>query len=107
MQSRVAEAWGRGRALILNAHKPGYSEAFTISCEQYRELRAGILRELSGSQEVLLKHVTATIQEALGGSPLFPKGRMTNYVRYVKTDLEARGEVVRVEGSSPQRIRGP
>lgn len=42
-QERVADAWAKGRALILNANKPGYSEAFTISSEQYELLRAAIL----------------------------------------------------------------
>jgi len=35
---------------------------------------------------------------------LFPKGRLTNYVRYTKTDMEARCEIERIPGSSPQRI---
>ena len=35
----------------------------------------------------------------------FPNGRMTNYTRYIKTDLEARGELERVAKKKPQRIR--
>lgn len=34
----------------------------------------------------------------------FPKGRLTNCVRYAKTDMEARCEVERIPRTSPQRI---
>lgn len=33
----------------------------------------------------------------------FPTGRETNYTRYIKTDLEAPGELLRV----PKRLRKP
>ena len=109
VRARVAEAWRGGRALILNANKPSYSEAFTIESEQYRLVRAAILSAIdaldSSGEPVLLKEVVAAVQDALGDHPSFPNGRMTNYARYVKTDLEARGEVERIPGRSPQRIQ--
>lgn len=105
VQRRVAQAWAQGRALILNANKPGYSEAFTIEAEQYRLVRRAILEALGAGDEVLLKEVVAYVQTQLGAHKLFPKGRMTNYARYTKTDMEARGELRRVAGSSPQRLR--
>lgn len=111
VQARVAEAWSRGRALILNANKPNYSEAFTIEAEQYRALRETILTSLDAladsSSSTFLKDIVSAVQAQLGDDPLFPKGRMTNYTRYVKTDLEARGEITRVPRSSPQRVRRP
>ena len=104
-------AWSRGRALVLNANKPGYSEAFTIEAEQYMLLRTAILEavdELADHRgEVALMEVLASVQETLGRHPRFPNGRMTNFVRYTKVDLEARGEVQRVPKSAPQRIRLP
>lgn len=106
---RVAEAWARGRALILNANKPNYSEAFTIEAAQYAVIRDAILdavdRLHDEKGEVKLEAIRKHVQSALGSHPLFPKGRMTNYTRYVKTDLEARGELERVPKSSPQRVR--
>ena len=109
VQARVGEAWSRGRALILNANKPGYSEAFTVEQQQYVLVRAALYRaldELADDRgELTLKSATAFVQAALGSHPRFPKGRMTNYTRYIKTDLEARGELARVPRSSPQRIR--
>lgn len=109
VQQRLADAWSDGRALILNANKPGYSEAFSIESEQYVLLRNSILEAvhaLAGDDgEALLKDVVTLTQGRLGTHPLFPNGRMTNYTRYVKTDLEARGELERIPKSSPQRIR--
>ncbi|MEO0603210.1 MAG: hypothetical protein AAF211_17355 [Myxococcota bacterium] len=108
---RVAEAWGRGRALILNANKPGYSEAFTIAAEQYTLLRDAILEAVDdyadAHGEVSLKQIVAHVDATLASHAAFPTGRMTNYTRYTKTDLEARGELERVPKRSPQRVRRP
>ncbi len=108
VQARVAEAWSRGRALILNANKESYSEAFTIESAQYSLLRTTILEAIDalsvGGEPVLLERVRLFVQEKLGKHPLFPNGRMTNYTRYTKTDMEARGELQRVIKSGPQRI---
>ncbi|EDM76460.1 hypothetical protein PPSIR1_24044 [Plesiocystis pacifica SIR-1] len=109
VQARVAQAWSEGRALILNANKPNYSEAFTIEAEQYTLLRRAILDAVEAladpSGEVLLRDVQVVVQDQLGSHERFPKGRMTNYTRYTKTDLEARGELERIPRSSPQRLR--
>jgi hypothetical protein len=56
---------------------------------------------------VLLKDLVAAGQERYASHPLFPKGRLRNYVTYTKVDLEARCEIERVPRSSPQRIRLP
>lgn len=98
-----------GRALILNGNKPGYSERFTIEVEQYDLLVQSILdaaeRYADAAGEVLLKDIVAHVQADLGDHPRFPSGRMTNFTRYVKVDLEARGYLQRVERKSPQRLR--
>lgn len=109
VQDRVVEAWSQGRALILNANKPGYSEAFTISAQQYALLRGAILEAVDAFAdergEVLLKRIQAHVEDTLSTHAAFPNGRMTNYTRYTKTDLEARGELERVPKRSPQRVR--
>mgnify|MGYP001828862944 FL=1 len=53
---------------------------------------------------LLLKDVVAEAQDRFGSHGLFPKGRLTNYVRYTKTDMEARCEIERIPRSSPQPI---
>ncbi|MEM9492342.1 MAG: hypothetical protein AAGC55_24560 [Myxococcota bacterium] len=107
----MVEAWSRGRALILNANKPSYSEAFTVQCDQYRAVRTAIFDIVDSradvAGEVALKTIVAAVQDRLGSSPLFPHGRMTNYARYIKVDMEARGELERIPASAPQRIRRP
>ncbi len=109
VQARVADAWTRDRALVLNANKPGYSESFTIAADQYTLLRSAILDGIEvladENREASLQAVIAFVSERLHGHPSFPGGRFTNYVRYVKVDLEARGEVARVPGRSPQHVR--
>lgn len=107
-----ADARTRGRVLMLNAGRPGGIDGgWTISVEQWDALRTAILHAvdaLAGPDgTTLLKDVTAIVQASLGVDPLFPGGRLTNYVRYTKVDLEARGQLQRVAGSSPQRVRRP
>ncbi len=76
---------------------------------QYELVRAHILdmvdNEADDDGTILLKDVVESAQERYGDHELFPKGRLTNYVRYTKVDLEARCEIERIPGSSPQRIR--
>lgn len=54
---------------------------------------------------ILLKQVVAAAQGRYASHELFPQGRTRNYCTYTKVDLEARCEIERVPGSSPQRIR--
>ena len=79
-------AWGadalarqRGRVEMFNATRAGGLDNWTMD-------------DVAAAQERYADHV------------LFPKGRLTNYVRYAKVDLEARCEIERIPGSSPQRI---
>lgn len=77
-----------------------------MDLQQYEAVRAVILETLEAlGGEALLKELVEAGQSRLGDSPLFPKGRLTNYVRFTKVDLEVRGEVERVPRSSPQRVR--
>jgi hypothetical protein len=111
------EAWhadalarDRGRVEIFNATRPGGMDGWTMDLDQYELLRRHILDlvEAAGpGGTVLLKDLVAVGQERYAGHPLFPKGRLRNYVTYTKVDLEARCEIERVPGSSPQRVRRP
>lgn len=99
----------KGRALMLNANKPGYSERWTYDAAQYDAVADAILVAMDLHERddgtVLLKDVVAFVQDQMGEHELFPSGRMTNATRYVKVDLEARGVLARVVGSSPQALR--
>jgi hypothetical protein len=94
---------------MFNARRPDGLDGWTIQVEQWDLLRAHILDTIDALADedgsVLLRVVVETAQARLATHPLFPGGRLTNYVRFVKVDLEARGEIERIWGSSPQRIR--
>ena len=77
-----------------------------MDVDQYEAVREVVLELLDTSDDgtVLLKHVVTAAQDRYGDHELFPKGRLTNYVRYTKTDMEARCEIERIPGSGPQRI---
>ncbi len=98
------EARLRGRVQMFNASRPGGLDGWTMDAEQYALVRAHIL-EMVDDDGVLLKDVVAAAQARFGTHPAFPGGRLRNYCTYTKVDLEARCEIERVRGSSPQRIR--
>ncbi len=97
-----------GRVEIFNATRPGGLDGWTMDADQYQAVHDLILDIIDADSDpdgtIRLQHVVDTIQDRLGSSELFPKGRLTNYVRYTKTDMEARCEIERIPGSSPQRI---
>ena len=111
-----SEAWERdaetrrrtGRVEIFNATRPGGMDGWTMDVAQYQTVHDLILEiiddDAGDDGTIPLQHVVDTIQERLGDNELFPNGRLTNYVRYTKTDMEARCEIERIPRSSPQRI---
>ena len=104
-----AEARARGRVEIFNATRPNGLDNWTMDVDQYELIRhhiLGMIDEGAGPDGTIkLQEVVDAAQDRYGDHPLFPGGRLTNYVRYTKVDLEARCEVERVPKSSPQRIR--
>lgn len=98
-----------GRVQMFNASRPGGLDGWTITLQQYELLRECILETMARFEgddgSVTLNDLVAEGQRRLEGHPAFPGGRLTNYIRFVTVDLEARNELVRVPGSSPQRVR--
>ncbi|WP_043440775.1 DUF6958 family protein [Arthrobacter sp. L77] len=101
----------RGRVQMFNATRPDGLDGWTIALEQYELLVDVILTTIDAfaadDGTVPLKVIVNEAQTRLGSHPAFPNGRLSNYVRYTKVDLEARGLVERVPKSSPQRVRRP
>ena len=98
----------RGRVRMLNGALEGGMENWTLPLEQWELVRNVILEVVDDAdleRGVLLKEVVATVQARLGEHPAFPGGRLTNFARYIKVDLEARGVLEVVPGGSPQRVR--
>ena len=102
-------ARARGRVRMLNGALEGGMEDWTLPLEQWLLVRQTIheaLEELADDDgTVALQDVVTFTQDRLGSHPAFPDGRLRNFTTYTKVDLEARGEVIRVPGSSPQRVR--
>ncbi len=110
------EAWAadeasrrvKGRVEIMNATRPGGLDGWTMDESQWVLMRDHILGCIDdcGDEDgtVLLKDVVEMARERFGSHPAIPTGNVRNYVTYTKVDLEARCEVERIAGSSPQRI---
>lgn len=101
----------RGRVRMLNGALEGGMEDWTMDLVQYdlvRDLIHAALDDYADADgTILLKDLVAISQERLGDHPAFPGGRMKNITTYVKVDLEARQEIERIDGTSPQRLRRP
>lgn len=98
----------RGRVRMLNGALEGGMEDWTLPQEQWELVRDVVLEVVDDAdpeQGALLKTIVATTQARLERHPAFPGGRLTNFARYVKVDLEGRGLLEVVPGSSPQRVR--
>jgi hypothetical protein len=97
-----------GRVEIFNATRPGGLDGWTMDQDQYQAVHDLILEMIDDHADddgtIRLQTVVDAAQARYGTHELFPKGRLTNYVRYTKTDMEARCEIERIPRSSPQRI---
>jgi hypothetical protein len=98
----------RGRVRMLNGALEGGMESWTLPLKQWQLVRDVILEVVDDAdpdEGVLLKAVVEAVQARLGSHPAFPGGRLTNFTRYIKVDLEGRGVLQVVPGASPQRVR--
>jgi len=82
------------------------SGGFAVTPEKYEPIRQAILasvpaREPGVTFRELVASVAAQVPRAL-----FPKkGSLSWYTKVVQLDLEARGQLKRIPGATPQRIR--
>jgi hypothetical protein len=91
---------------MLNGALKGGMESWTLEqWELVRDVILEVVDDADSEEGVLLKAVVATVQARLGQHPAFPGGRLPNFTRYIKVDLEGRGVLEVVPGASPQRIR--
>ena len=104
-----AQARRRGRVQIFNATRPGGLDGWTMDLAQYELMRSHILDMLDDHADpdgtLALRLIVDAAQDRYATHALFPRGRVRNYCTYTKVDLEARCEIERVPGSSPQRVR--
>ena len=86
---------------VLTLHPDG-KQGVNISKEKYETIREAMLSILAEQEEILFKNLPAAVDRKLEGDF---DGSTSWYVTTVKLDLEARGLIVRVPKSSPQRLR--
>ena len=84
----------------------GY-ETWTIKESQYLAIRKVIedgLNLYDQGSGVPLQDLILLAEEQLTGHPDFESGRFTNWIRWIKVDMEVEGAIQVVPKSSPQRI---
>lgn len=86
---------------ILTLHPEG-KQGVNISKEKYDIVRSAILSILGQQQETPFKDLPAEVERSLEKEF---DGSISWYVVTVKLDLEARGLIIRIPNSSPQRLR--
>jgi hypothetical protein len=86
---------------VLTLHPEG-KQGVNISKQKYEIIRQTILSILEDQEEILFKDLPAEVDRKLEGGF---DGSISWYVTTVKLDMKARGSVVRVPKSSPQRLR--
>lgn len=97
-----------GRRRLRSAVRPEGYEVWTIDIKQYEPLRKLILKyvkKLDKGDGVSLKELIMIAEDELTGHPMFESGKFTNWIRFVKVDLEVEGVIERVGKSSPQRVK--
>lgn len=85
----------------------GY-ETWTVKESQYFAIRRVIeegIRRFDDGDGVLLSDLILLAEEELIGHPDFESGRFTNWIRWIKVDMQVEGAIEVVTKSSPQRIR--
>jgi hypothetical protein len=86
---------------IMTLHPQG-KQGVRISKQKYHTVRQSILDALGAQGEMTFAELTENVRQSLGGSF---NGSINWYVTTIKLDLEARGEIERIPGRPPQRLR--
>ena len=82
------------------------SRGFAVTPEKYEPIRKAILASVPRNKEgVSFKELVASVNGRVP-KELFPKqGSVSWYAKVVQLDLEAKGEIERIPGVTPQRAR--
>ncbi len=85
---------------IMTLHPQG-KKGVNIDQDKYNTMRQAILDAVQDHGEITFKELTEDVRCRLEGNF---DGSINWYVTTVKLDLEARGVIQRIPGSSPQRL---
>jgi hypothetical protein len=81
---------------------PEKKKGVNISKEKYEIIRKAILATLNAQKEMTFMDLSRAVEKQVNGTF---EGSVMWYVTTVKLDLEARGEIKRVQNSRPQLVR--
>jgi hypothetical protein len=91
--------------VVCKTPTPG-KQATRIDRWKYDAVRAAILQVLPKSKQgVEFRQLPKLVKNALSAANRTKLGSIPWYTTTVKLDLEVRGEIERIPGSSPQRLR--
>ena len=82
------------------------SRGFAVTAQKYEPIRKAILASVPRSKEGLsFEELVASVTGRVPRE-LFPKpGSVSWYTKVVQLDLEANGQIERIPGLTPQRVR--
>jgi len=104
-EARLAKRRGMPADRILTLHPEG-KQGVNIERRRYDGMRRALLKSIPrAAQGVSFRDVYELVLEHLDPDVFDARVSVGWYVVTVKLDLEARGEIARVEGKGPQRLR--
>ena len=89
------------KGMIRTLH-PEKKKGVNISNENYEIIRKAILAILNAQKEMTFMDLSRAVEKQVNGNF---EGSVMWYVTTVKLDLEARGQIKRVQNSRPQLVR--
>jgi hypothetical protein len=87
---------------IKTLHPDPNKQGVGIDSEKYDLIRQAIVEILSVSQPMTFTELTRAVETRLSGNF---SGSIPWYTITVKLDLEARGKIIRIPGTKPEKIR--
>jgi hypothetical protein len=81
---------------------PGGKAGVNVDKSKYDQIRQAVIESLNQEGELTFSELRDDVERMLEGNF---EGSISWYYTTVKLDLEARGEIERVDKSSPQMIR--
>ena len=97
-----------GRRRPRSRVRPDGYENWTVKESQYLAIRGVIedgLKSFDQGTGVPMSDLILLAEERLTSHPDFESGRFTNWIRWIKVDMEVEGAIEVIGKSSPQRIR--
>jgi hypothetical protein len=81
---------------------PAKKQGVNISRDKYEVIRKAIFGVLQAQKEMTFMNLSRAVEKEVNGSF---DGSVMWYVTTVKLDMEARGEIKRVQNSRPQLVK--